>query len=253
MRLSDGQIKKCLEKKEGVSRDEGRLQEIIQESKTAFYESEAKSFLSDAEFLYQQSKYICKRWWILQGSVLFLLWVLLEWTESSFYIHRCMGTAASLFAVLLLPELWKNRRTGAMEIECTAYYSLRQVYAARIFLFALIDLLLISIFSLATVLTGKILAEELMIQFFLPYIVTCCICFRTLYSRKFMSEAFALMLCTVWCFVWTQLALNEKVYEIMYPSIWFAMTIVAVFYLSYCIRKGQEDCKKIWEVKSLWN
>ena len=59
------------------------------------------------------------------------LWWLLVYTESGAYVKKGMGMAASLFAVLIMPELWKNRNTGAMEIEGTTFYTLRQMYAAN--------------------------------------------------------------------------------------------------------------------------
>lgn len=251
--LSNNQIKRYIGVDKCTSYSEEKLQETIQKSKTAFYENEAEETLSYAEFLYQQSKYIHKHWWILQGGILLILWFMLKLTKSSFYTQRYIGVAAPLFAIVLLPELWKNQSTNTLEIECAAYYSLRQIYAARIFLFALVDLFLLCLFFLATILDGKIRVEEMIIQFFLPYIVTCCICFRTLYSQKKCSETFALFLCIIWCAVWTQFVLNEKIYEAITLPIWFAMTVVSVFYLVYCIYKGQNDFREIWEEKSLWN
>lgn len=253
MRLSDRQIRKLLCEKEHIVCDEAHMQRVIWEAKTAFCESEDRQQLSSAEFLYLQSKYIRKRWWVLQGGILLLLWFILSWTKSSFGMHRCMGIAAPLFAVLLLPELWKNRSTGTMEIECSVYYSLRQIYAARIFLFAVVDFLLICSFSFAAVLTGKLFVEEILIQFILPYIVTCCICFRTLYSRKICSEALAVLLCIVWCAVWTQLVLNEKLYKMISLPVWMAMLVISILCLGRFIYRGQKCCEEMWEVKPIWS
>lgn len=36
-----------------------------------------------------------------------------------------MGVASSLFVILMIPELWKNRSCGCMEIEAASCYSLR--------------------------------------------------------------------------------------------------------------------------------
>lgn len=249
----DNQIKLALNKNETVFYRENHLQETMHKAKTAFYENQAEAPLSDAEFLVWQSRYIHKRWWVLQGVVLLTLWGLLQWAESSFYTQRAMGAAAPLFAVLLLPELWKNKSAHAIEIEGAAYYSLRQVYAARIFLFALVDCLLLSSFSLAAVLSGKTPVREIMVHFFLPYIVACCICFRTLYSKKTVSETFALLLCVVWHAIWTKFILNERVYNAISPSVWLAMLAVAILYLGYCIYKGQKNCNELWEVNTLWN
>lgn len=253
MRLTNNQIRKYLGAKEKVFYTEKKLQETIWKSKEAFVESEAENFISRAEFLYQQMKYIHKRWWVLQGIVLFLLWLLLQMTESNFYEQRGMGIAASLFAVLLLPELWKNRSANALEIESASYYSLRQIYSARIFAFALVDFLLICSFTLPVMLTGRLPAREMMIQFFLPYLVTCCICFRALSGIKTGSQVVALFLCFFWCIVWTQIVLNEKVYGAVSLPVWLGMTVAAAFYLGYCICKEQNNCTGMWEENTLWN
>lgn len=253
MKLSDHQIKKHLETKNKIFYTEKNLQETLQKSKAAFLESEAENFISKAEFLYQQSKYIHKRWWILQGTILFLLWTILQMTERNFYVQRGMGIAASLFAILLLPELWKNRNANALEIESVSYYSLRQIYSARIFAFALVDFVLLCTFVLPIVLTGRLLVEEMMVQFFLPYLVACCICFRVLSDNRIGSEAFALFLCVVWCTVWIKIVLNEKVYGAISLPVWFGMIIVAAFYLVYCICKGRNSCTGMWEENRLWS
>lgn len=247
MRLSNSQLKKQLNAENQIIYTEKKLQETIEKSKTAFAESEAEAFISHAEFLYRQSKYIHKRWWILQGMILFLLWSILHLTKSSFYIQRCMGIAASLFAIFLLPELWKNRSANALEIEGASYYSLRQIYSARIFAFALVDFLLLCSFTVPVIITGKMLIEEIMIQFFLPYIVTCCICFQVLAINKIGSEVFSFFLCIAWCTVWTQIVLNGKIYKAVSLPVWSAMTIAAAFYLIYCVYKGLANCTKLWE------
>ena len=137
MKRSDIQIKKYLTPKEHISHTSPgsaelcapealRLQETIRLSKAAFYEMEAQGQLSRAEFIYQQSRYIRKCWWMLQAALLLILWFLLAISESGSVVRKCMGAAAPLFAILLLPELWKNRSTDATEIEGTAFYSDRK-------------------------------------------------------------------------------------------------------------------------------
>lgn len=247
MRLSNGQLKKRLAASGEMAGTKKALRQAIQASKDAFYESEADGTLSALAFLYQQSQWIHKRWWAFQGILLSVLWVLLKLTESSYYIQRYMGILGPLFAMLLLPELWKNRSCHAMEVECAAYYSLRQIYAARMALFAAVDFLLLAVFTAASIQTGKIAAEEMAVQFFLPYSVTCCICFHTLYSRKINSEAFALFLCIAWCAGWTVFALDEKIYEAATMPAWITMTALSVLYLGYCVFRGQKSCKGICE------
>ena len=253
MKKSDARIRKYLS--ESVSRTEsGRscLQETIRLSKAAFYEMESLEQLSRAEFLYQQSQYIRKRWWILQGGLLVLLWILLAVSESGVVVQKSMGVAAPLFAVLLLPELWKNRNAQATEIEGTAFYSLRQIYAARIFLFAMADFLLLFAFFAATVLTGKMPPEEMLLQFFLPYSVTCCICFRVLCCRKYHSDVLAVVLCMVWTVLWAQLVVHGTVYEHISGPIWAGLVLVAMGYLVLCVRRVFKQTQD-WSESITWN
>ncbi|KAI4450280.1 hypothetical protein C823_004813 [Eubacterium plexicaudatum ASF492] len=141
MMLSDRDMKNFLERKIQIPCNESNMQEAILKSKKAYYKTEEEKFLSKAEFLYQQSRYIKKRWWLIQG-------LLLKYLGSNCYIQRSIGIAAPLFVLLIIPEMWKNRNANAMEVECTTLYSIRQVYAARMILFAFVDLVLLSLFLL---------------------------------------------------------------------------------------------------------
>lgn len=123
---------------------EEAVQATVRAATQAFRQREASRPLSQLEFLRQQAQFLHKRWWLLQGAVLVLLWWLLQSAGTAYEVQRAMGTLAPLFVVLVLPELWKNRSSGALEIECTAYYSLRQIYAARMVLFGLVDLALLT-------------------------------------------------------------------------------------------------------------
>ena len=72
-------------------------------------------------------------------GLLMLLWSCLPVASESDSLKRIMGIAACAFVILMIPELWKNRASGSMEIEASAYYSLRRVYAARMLLFGMAD------------------------------------------------------------------------------------------------------------------
>lgn len=242
MNLSNKQLKKYLDADRNTTYTEFDLHKTVQNAKIAFAESEAKEYISHAEFLYQQSKYIHKRFAIMQGLLLFALWMMLQLVESNFYIQRCLGIGSSLFAMFLLPELWKNRNTNALEIESVSYFSLRQIYTARIFFLALIDFTLLCAFTIPIALSERLQIEEMIIQFFLPYIMTCCICFRTLNMKKIGTETFSLFLCVIWCAIWTQIILNEKIYYAISLPMWLFMTVISIIYLGYCIYKAQNDC-----------
>ena len=93
-----------------------------------------------------------------------------------------MGVAGALFVILLIPELWKNRNCNSMEIEAAAYYSLRQIYAARLLLFGMTDVFLLTVFCLVSSFSLQIAMAELLTQFLFPMVVAACICFGILYG-----------------------------------------------------------------------
>ena len=76
------------------------------------------------EFLYEQSRFIKKRWWVLQGGVLLYLWLWLSNNANDMKeTMRLMGIFATMFVILIVPEVWKNRRNGAVEVEQASYYT----------------------------------------------------------------------------------------------------------------------------------
>lgn len=252
MKMSDKQIRNRLKMQSEFAGKEDKIDTTVIKSRQAFCKSEEESSLSRAEFLYQQSRYIHKRWWVMQGLVLFGLWFVMKYSRDDLYIQVRTWTLAPLFGVLIMPELWKNRHVNAMEIECAAYYSLRQIYAARLVLFAFVDLVLLSAFCLATVYTTGVTVRELVIRFFLPCSVTCCICFHTLYNRIFHSEVFALLLCIVWSGVWFFITSHEFIYNVIYVPVWNVLFMISVLYMGYCIYRGQRDCNRVWETEKMW-
>lgn len=259
MKMSDKQIKNLLKVKNisDISSDivdyREKIDTCVIKSTRAFYECEAQRSLTRVEFLYQQSRYIHKRWWVLQGIILLLIWCIMKYSNSDYYARTRMGIMAPLFVVLIMPELWKNRYTNAVEVECAAYFSLRQIYAARMILFALVDLLLLTAFSLTAVYTTQLSLREIMVQFFLPFNVTCCICFQTMYNKWFRSEILSMLLCMLWSVVWMLIVLKESIYNVISVPIWNILLIMSALYFGYCIYRGQRECNGIWEVEQSWN
>ena len=231
--------------------DEEKLIQTIEVSKRAFLESEQAQPLSRLEFLVLQSRYIKKKWWLLQGALLTAVCLLLLRLGTDYEIRRCLGLAAPLLAVLVLPELWKNRSSDAMEVECTTLYSLRAIYAARLTLFAGVDILMLSaFFSLATVLT-RVTLWEMLTQFLLPFNITCLICLATLYSRRIRSEAMSMTLCLLWAALWLLTIESNDIYNIISVPLWILALCSSFGALFFVLLQGQRKWKT--EVIPVWN
>ena len=251
MRISDRNLKQLCREKTALSCEEAAIAKTVRAAKCAYYQSEAEAPLFRWEFVFQQAKFIRKYWWLLQALVLLGLWAILKYSESGSLVQRSIALFSPLFVVLILPELWKNRSADAMEVECCTRFGLRQIYAARMLLFGIVDLAMLTVFFLASSSLGRLTAAELVIQFFLPFNVTACICFRTLYSRAINSEALALLLCVVWSVLWAQIVYNQTIYQAVTTPVWAALLTLSAGYLVRCIHKGQRV--QIYEVKPLWN
>ncbi len=104
-----------------VEASEEKIQETICKSKNAFFMAEQERMLSYHDFLWTQLRVIQKRWWVLQFMILVALWIALSSIHDEIYLKRSMGVVATLFVILIIPELWKNRSCECMEIEAASY------------------------------------------------------------------------------------------------------------------------------------
>ena len=227
---------------------EEKLQETIHKSKEAFFASEQKTMLSYHTFLWIQLKVIQKRWWIFQLILLSALWFVLMYSDGDKYIQRSAGVTASLFVILIIPEFWRNRSLGCMEVEAVSYYSLRQIYAARMLLFGIADILLLTCFCTMASFRLHFELAELIVQFLFPLTITACICFGTLCSNCHFSAATAIFLCVIWSGIWLLIILNETIYEAITFPIWLFLSGLAFIYLLFTVCRTLKSCNKYWEV-----
>lgn len=225
-----------------ITPDEKRIQETIQKSMDTFCFVEQEKRLNDREFLWIQLGLIQKRWWIFQFILLLGLGMLLSVLHTEQLIQRSMGVTASLFVIMIIPELWKNQTCQSMEIEATSYYSLRQIYAARMLLFGIVDILLITVFCGTASITLNITLFKLLVQFVIPMVVTACICFGTLCSKYPFSETVAIILCLIWSAIWMLIILNEKIYAAITFPLWLAFLGIAILFFVFTIYKTLHNC-----------
>lgn len=168
-------------------------------------------------------------------------------SDSSIYTRRCMGILAPSFVILILPELWKNRSNGAMEVEGATFFSIKNIYAARMLLFGMVDVCLLSVFLITSTFVLQIAFMDILIQFILPMNVTCCICFRLLCSKEDDYVSSTLFSCLIWIAVWTLVVLKDSIYEHISTSIWCGMMILSVLYLCYSIWRVWKCSERYYE------
>ena len=97
----------------------------------------------------------------------------------------------------MIPELWKNRSCHCIEIEEPSYYSLRQIYSARMVLFGIVDVFLLTVFCGTMIIGLHMEFTKLLVQFFTAMLVAACICFGTLCNRYITDETVTIILCVL--------------------------------------------------------
>ena len=241
-------IEKLLKKERlEVAAEEAEIQAVIQKAKMAFLESESKQLLSCHEFIWNQLRMIRKRWWAIQFVVLYFAWLFLSTENEVLYLRRGMGVFAALFAIILIPELWRNLTNCCMEVEIASYYSLHQIYAARILLFGAADVLLLTAFIGGAHYFLSIALTDLVTQFLLPLVVTACICFVAL-GKQHRNEWLATGLCILWSGVWWAIAANDQLYSAITIPIWLTVFIFAFLFLAFAIYRLLKNCDNYMEV-----
>lgn len=227
--------------------DEAEIQNLTQKAKATFLESESKQLLSYHEFIRNQLRMIRKRWWAIQFVVLCLAWLFLSSENEMFYLRRGMGVFAALFAIILIPELWRNLTNRCMEVEIASYYSLHKIYAARILLFGIVDVLLLTAFIGCAHYFLSIALTDLVTQFLLPMVVTACICFVALYKQN-SNGWLTIGLCVLWSGVWWAIAANDQLYSAITFPIWLIIFVFALLFLAFSIYRLLKHCDKYMEV-----
>lgn len=228
--------------------NEQSIQETIKRSIDEFCLAEQDRLLTYWEFLWRQLRLIRKRWWLFQFLLLFALWLALPSLHGEYLMQRTLGIMASLFVILVIPELWKNQTYRSMEIEATAYYSLRQIYAARMLLFGIVDIAFITLFCGLSFVVWNIAFSQLLVQFILPMVMTSCICFGVLCNKYPFNETSAVMMCIIWSAVWLLVVLNEKVYVAITFPLWLTFLGIALAFFGFAIYRTIYNCNNYWEV-----
>jgi hypothetical protein len=211
------------------------IQDTVEKSMDIFYKVEKNRKLSYLDFLYFQARQINKWWWLTQFVLLAACILFAHLCIDTYTFQRSMGIFASLFIVFILPELWKDRRTGSSELESTMYYSLHSIYSARLVLFSLLDAILLIPFSFILILTGKVNGFQLTAQFFVPLVITAALCFSMLCSTRIYHETIATVLCLSFSALWWLLTMNSRIFNSLYAPAWLAILTVSLIFLIWSV------------------
>lgn len=254
MKMIEKQLKNmAVHSVSNINVKEEKINTTIEIAKESFYINQNMKLMTYKEFLFTQFKFIEKRWWLIQTFIMAVLLILLSRNHINTKVWKDAALLIPLFVIMIIPELWKSKRCQTIEIENTAYFPLRKIYSARMILFAMVDFVILNTFFIMASLTIKITIWDLIIQFVIPLLVTCCICFHVLCSKKYNSELTAVCLCLLWSAIWRIIILNKELYLSISKPLWILLIIVSSFYLCFIIKKTLKNCINDLEGDSLWN
>lgn len=227
--------------------NEQNIKETVRKSIDVYCLAEQERLLTYWEFLWAQLRLIRKRWWLFQLLLLSALWVVLPSLQGGQPTQRYMGVEATLFIILIIPEFWKSQTYQSMEIETVSYYSLRQIYSARMLLFGIVDIVLITFFCWLSFATLNITLSQILVQFIFPMVVTACICFGMLCSKHPFSETVAVMMCIGWSGIWLFIVSNEKIYAAITYPLWLTFLGIALLFAVFAIYRTLYCYDDYWE------
>lgn len=226
--------------------NEQNLKETVRKSIDVYCLAEQERLLTYWEFLWAQLRLIRKRWWFFQLLLLSALWALLSF-QGGQPVPRYMGVEATLFIILIIPEFWKSQTYQSMEIETASYFSLRQIYSARMLLFGIVDIVMITSFCWLSFATLNVTIPQILVQFIFPMAVTACICFGMLCRKHSFSETVAVMMCIGWSGIWMFIVSNEKIYAAITYPLWLTFLGIALLFTVFSIYRALSCCGNYWE------
>ena len=210
-------------------------------------EKEQVSRINFAEFLIFQMKIMKKRWWILQGALLLFACQWLYISGDANYIYRGMSIFATLFVILIIPELWGNMKCKSMEIEEASLFDLRKVYAAKLIAFGLVDTIFLTFFCAAVTQLQYFLLVDVLKQFVFPVMIAATICMSVFSCRNPFSELTTGVICIVANTLWATIVLNESIYYKITSWIWIGLFSASISLIIYSVRKVINNTSKYKE------
>lgn len=228
---------------------EEHIQETIDASINAFCVSEEKRRTSMFEFVFTQFNYIQKRWWLFQGLLLAIMWFLFMRNFGPDVNRKVIGFFAPVFAVMILPELWKNRSFNALEIESCSYYTIRSVYVARLILFGMVDLIMMSFFFFLSIISFEWIDARIIFEFLVPFNCVCIVLLKLVSSVKSDDIVIGVFSSMILMLCWQIIIYDNQIYEEISIYLWVGLLLLSSLFLIYMAKQMIVTSREV----CLWN
>ena len=232
-----------------------RLEETVALSKRILMEREKEKEAGMLEFIFGQMRFISKGTWAVKavvflGMFLALYGIRLEEGKGA---DQVIAVAASLLVLTAMPEIWKNIRYQAMDVESCTRFGLKKAYLARFLLLGMADLCMATVFVLCTSRWLSSPFYQIAVWLLVPYNSMLIVCLSIMVLRKRTSESMAEAGGALWMAAVFWLTGYLHIYEKVQLFMWGILLAFSYVYLGFVIWKIVKNANGLSEVEYVRN
>lgn len=232
-----------------------RLEETIALSKKVLMEREKEKEAGMPGFIFGQMRFISKGTWAVKAVVFLGMFFVLYGIrpEGGKGAEQMAGVAASLLVLTAMPEIWKNIRYQAVDVESCTRFGLKKAYLARFLLLGMTDLCMTTVFVLCTNRWLSLPFYRIAVWLLVPYNSMLMVCLSVMAFWKRGSEAVAEAAGALWMAVVFWLTGYFDIYEKVQLFLWGILLVLSYVYLLFVIGKIVKNANGLSEVEYVRN
>lgn len=228
-----------------------RLEETIALSKRIVMEREKEKETGMLEFVFGQMRFISKGTWAVKAVVFVGMFLALYGIrpQGGKGAEQMAAIAASLLVLTAMPEIWKNIRYQAVDVESCTRFGLKKAYLARFLLLGMTDLCMATVFVLCTNRWLSSPFYQMAIWLLVPYNSMLMVCLSVMAFGKRGSESMAEAGGALWMAVVFWLTGYLQIYEKVQLFMWGILLVLSYVYLGFVIGKIMKNANGLSEVE----
>lgn len=232
-----------------------KLEETVALSKRIVMDNEKEKEAGMLEFVFGQMRFISKGTWAVKAVVFAGMFIALYaiYSGGAKVADQMIALAASLLVLTAMPEIWKNIRYQAMDVESCTRFGLKKAYLARFLLLGMTDLCVATVFVLCA---NKWLASsfyQIAVWLLVPYNSMLMVCLSVMAFGKRNSEQLAEAGGALWMAVVFWLTGYTNIYEKVQLFMWGILLGLSYVYLVFVIGKIVKNANGLSEVEYVRN
>lgn len=228
-----------------------KLEETIVLSKRILMEREKEKEAGMLEFVFGQMRFISKGTWAVKAVVFLGMFFALYGIRprGGKGAEQMMAVAASLLVLTAMPEIWKNIRYQALDVEGCTRFGLKKAYLARFLLLGMTDLCMATFFVLCTNRWLSSSFYQIALWLLVPYNSMLMVCLSIMAWGKRGSESMAEAGGALWMAAVFWLTGYLQIYEKVQLFMWGILLLFSYVYIGFVIGKIVKNANGLSEVE----